>query len=118
MLRDFLVTGQYREPGAEGLRCKKGRFELAAIPALSGGHAFRESGKSIHIALDGREDTVRDAAEKSNVPDVCDKKLADVVNNAVFEGISAKGPTKERLKVFLALRPSYTATKKDHQSCW
>ena len=110
--REFFVTGSSRDPVTELMR-KRRKAVQAARPVLRGGNAFRVSGKSTLMALDGREASMGDAAEILQVPELCQNKFIDVVKSAVLRDKNAKGPTKKRFKFFPALRNSNTATKND-----
>ena len=78
---------------------------------LRGGNAFRVSGKSTFMALDGQEASMGDAAGILQVPEFCSKKFIDVVKSTVLRDKNAKVPTKKRFKIILALQNSNTATK-------
>ena len=103
--QEYFASGKSRDPVAE-LVGKRRKAALAARTALRDGNAFQAAGKSTLVALDGRETILVEAAEILRVPGICADKFVDVVKSCVSRDKSANGPTKKRIKFFLAARNS------------
>ena len=110
--QEYFVTGKSRDPVAE-LVWKRRNAVLAARPTLRDGNAFQAAGKTILMALDGREATIAEAAEMLRVPELCAETFVDVVKSCELGDKSANGPTKKRMKFFPATRNSSTATRNE-----